>query len=122
MTFLLFLVLALGLTACAEGAGKSPSALSSTMPGSALSPSFVRDAYPSPYAKPSSKPVAVVGATVLTATGTEIAGGTVLLADGKITAVGRDIAVPEGYVRIEGRGKWLTPGIIDVHSHLGAWA
>lgn len=121
MKFLLFPVLALGLAACAEGAGKAPSALSSTLPVSALSSSFVRDAYPSTYAKPSSKPVAVVGATVLTATGAEIAGGTALFADGKIMAVGRDIAVPEGYVHIDGRGKWLTPGVIDAHSHLGAW-
>ena len=64
----------------------------------------------------------LVGATVLTATGEEIANGTVLMEDGKIAAVGAALAVPDGYRTVDARGKWVTPGVIDAHSHLGAWA
>ncbi|MCH8862635.1 MAG: amidohydrolase [Proteobacteria bacterium] len=46
----------------------------------------------------------------------------VLMMDGKITAVGENIEAPEGTTVIDGTGKWVTPGIIDVHSHLGDYA
>ncbi|MFZ1741286.1 MAG: amidohydrolase, partial [Pontixanthobacter sp.] len=46
--------------------------------------------------------------------------GTVLFAGGKVVAVGdAAMAIPEGYTRIDGAGKFVTPGIIDIHSHLG---
>ena len=46
----------------------------------------------------------------------------VLLRDGKIVAVGDSrLAVPEGYRRIDGAGKFVTPGVIDIHSHLGVY-
>jgi hypothetical protein len=44
----------------------------------------------------------------------------VVLADGVVQAVGgADTAIPEGATRIDGTGKFVTPGIIDIHSHLG---
>jgi imidazolonepropionase-like amidohydrolase len=44
----------------------------------------------------------------------------VVFADGVIQAVGGpDLASPAGAVEIDGTGKWVTPGIIDIHSHLG---
>jgi imidazolonepropionase-like amidohydrolase len=58
---------------------------------------------------------------VLTGTGAEMADATLLIADGKIEAVGASLPVPEGYARVDGRGKWVTPGIIDAHSHLGVY-
>ena len=45
--------------------------------------------------------------------------GTVLVQDGRITAVGADVAVPDGIDRIDGRGRTLLPGLIDAHVH--AW-
>ncbi len=42
-----------------------------------------------------------------------------LIRNGKIAAVGVDLAIPAGAVIIDGRGKHLTPGIVDAHSHLG---
>lgn len=48
--------------------------------------------------------------------------GDVLLAGGKIVQVGKDLVPPAGAVVIDGTGAWLTPGIIDVHSHIGALA
>ena len=39
--------------------------------------------------------------------------------DGVIAAVGKDLVAPEGVLTIEAGGRWVTPGIIDPHSHLG---
>jgi imidazolonepropionase-like amidohydrolase len=63
----------------------------------------------------------LTGATVLTGTGERIDNGAVLLADGKIAAVGASgaLTVPEGTATVDAAGKWITPGIIDIHSHLG---
>ncbi|MBO9695783.1 MAG: amidohydrolase [Sphingopyxis sp.] len=80
------------------------------------------DPFPATYRPAASASLAIVGATVLTGTGAEIADATLLIADGKIEAVGAMLPVPEGYARVDGRGKWVTPGIIDAHSHLGVYA
>src|SRR5207244_4707846 len=46
--------------------------------------------------------------------------GTVVLSDGVVQALGGpDVPSPAGAAEIDGAGKWVTPGIIDVHSHLG---
>jgi imidazolonepropionase-like amidohydrolase len=60
-------------------------------------------------------------ATVLTATGARIDGGSVLMVDGRIAAVGREVAAPAGVTVVDATGKWITPGIIDAHSHLGVY-
>jgi imidazolonepropionase-like amidohydrolase len=75
--------------------------------------------FPSTYAPHPGPPLAIVGAHVLTGTGLDLPSATVLVRDGRIEAVGADIAVPAGYERIDGRGRWVTPGLIDAHSHLG---
>jgi imidazolonepropionase-like amidohydrolase len=80
------------------------------------------DPYPSTYRPGPSEPTAIIGATILTGTGARIEDGTLLMAGGRIEAVGSGLAVPEGYRRIDARGRWLTPGIIDAHSHLGVWS
>jgi imidazolonepropionase-like amidohydrolase len=61
---------------------------------------------------------AIVGGTVLTVgpQGT-LEKGTVLIQNGKITAVGRDVNVPAGATVIEASGRYVMPGIIDCHSH-----
>ena len=52
--------------------------------------------------------------------GARIENGVVLMRDGKIEAIGgSDLAVPAGYTRVDATGKFVTPGIIDIHSHLG---
>ncbi len=68
-------------------------------------------------------PVLIKNATVLTATGEQIDNGSVYFKDGKIVEVGNDISEPgnDGLIVIEADGKWVTPGIIDVHSHLGVY-
>lgn len=79
------------------------------------------DSFPSTYKPLPSVMTAIVGATILTAAGQEIENGTILFAEGKIVAVGSNVVIPEGAKRIDGRGKFVTPGIIDIHSHLGVY-
>jgi imidazolonepropionase-like amidohydrolase len=61
------------------------------------------------------------GGTVLDGTGAELANTDVLMRDGRIAAVGANLAAPEGATVIEARGRFVTPGIIDAHSHLGVY-
>ncbi len=79
------------------------------------------DPYPSTYKPYPGETVLLTGAMVLTGTGERIENGAVLIADGKISAVGAagSITAPEGAATVDAKGKWITPGIIDIHSHLG---
>ncbi|MFY7924383.1 MAG: amidohydrolase, partial [Aquidulcibacter sp.] len=79
------------------------------------------DPFPSTYKPLPGVATAIVGATILTAAGQEIENGTIVFSDGKIVAVGKDVVIPEGAKRVDARGKFVTPGIIDIHSHLGVY-
>ena len=63
--------------------------------------------------------VAITGGTVYPVSGPAIQNGTVLMRDGKIVAVGADVAVPAGAQRIDATGKIVTPGLIDASTQLG---
>lgn len=81
---------------------------------------FNKDPYPSTYKPYPGEATALVGATVFDGAGGRIDNGTVLFAEGKVVAVGgAGLAIPANYRRIDGTGKFVTPGIIDIHSHLG---
>ncbi len=82
---------------------------------------FPDDQFPSTYKPYPSRPTLIRNATVLTGTDREIAHADVLMAKGKIVAVGQGLAPPAGAVVVDGTGKFVTPGIIDVHSHLGVY-
>ena len=77
--------------------------------------------YTSTYKAAASGPTLIRGATLLTGTGTRIDGGDVLIVDGKIAAVGQQLTAPAGATTIDANGRWVTPGLIDVHSHLGVY-
>jgi len=66
----------------------------------------------------SAQDLAVRGATILTVSHGTIENGTVVIQNGKITAVGSDIDIPEGVRVIDGTGQYVMPGIIDAHSHM----
>jgi imidazolonepropionase-like amidohydrolase len=56
------------------------------------------------------------------ATGKTIARGSILLQNGKIAAISEgDLKAPEGARVIDAKGKFVTPGIIDTHSHIGVY-
>ena len=80
------------------------------------------ETYSSTYVPAASKTTAIVGATILTAAGDRVENGTIILSGGKIASVGRDLSIPDGADIVDGIGKWVTPGIIDLHSHLGAFS
>ena len=77
------------------------------------------DPYPSTYRPYPGVPTAITGGIVFDGEGNRIENGTVLIRDGRIEAVGAGLAVPEGYTRVDATGRYVTPGIIDIHSHLG---
>jgi imidazolonepropionase-like amidohydrolase len=63
--------------------------------------------------------VAIVGGTVYPVAGPKLASATVLIRDGKIAAVGTNVAVTPDAVRINAAGRWVTPGLIDAAGQMG---
>ena len=63
--------------------------------------------------------IAIVGGTVYPVSGPKIEKGTVVIRDGKIVAVGANVAVPAGATRIDATGKWVTPGLFNASTALG---
>src|SRR6266542_4165147 len=78
--------------------------------------------YPSTYQRHPNSPVLIRNATILTAAGQEIQGGSILFKDGRIVAVGTNVQAPTDATVVDGTGKWVTPGVIDTHSHIGVYA
>jgi imidazolonepropionase-like amidohydrolase len=76
-------------------------------------------AWKSAYRPLASRPTLIRGATIMTAAGEEIEGADLFMRDGKIVEVGRNLDVPAGTDVIDASGRFVTPGIIDTHSHLG---
>jgi imidazolonepropionase-like amidohydrolase len=86
------------------------------------STSIDRPQYASTYARRPDRAVLIRDAHVLTAAGPEMERASVLLRDGKIVAIGTSVEAPADALIIDGRGKWVTPGLIDSHSHLGVYS
>ncbi len=86
------------------------------------STSAERPQYPSTYQRHPNPPVLIKNATIMTATNQEIQNGSILFKDGRIVAVGTSVQAPADAVVVDGTGKFVTPGIIDVHSHIGVYA
>lgn len=70
---------------------------------------------------PSGNSVALKGAMVHTAVGPPIENAVILVENGKITAVGPGITIPAGMPVVDVAGKVITPGLVDIHSHIGVW-
>ncbi len=78
------------------------------------------DPFPSTYKAYPGAPTAITNATIYDGEGGRIERGTVFMSGGKITSVGGpDTPIPADISVVDGTGKWVTPGIIDIHSHLG---
>jgi imidazolonepropionase-like amidohydrolase len=67
----------------------------------------------------SAQTIAITGGRVLPVSGPAIENGTVLIRDGKIAAVGANVAIPAGAQRIDATGKVVTPGLVNASSQLG---
>ncbi len=100
--------LSLSLTGCLDSSAQDPKVTINKNP------------YPSSYRPLPSQNIIIKNATVLSGTGERFNDADVWVVEGKIKAVGVGLSV-EGATEIDGKGKWVTPGIIDVHSHLGVY-
>jgi imidazolonepropionase-like amidohydrolase len=83
-------------------------------------PDFAADPYPSTYRPLPAVDTLIVGVTVLDGAGARIDDTDVLMKAGRIVSMGHDLP-RDGVTVVEGRGRWLTPGIVDVHSHNGTF-
>ena len=64
--------------------------------------------------------IAIVGGTVFPVSGPRIENGTVVISNGKITAVGgAGVAIPANAQRVDATGKWVTPGLVNAGTILG---
>ena len=119
----------LALSACATtgstGGGKG-SASSAGAAGKTPSKGEVvrinQNPFPSTYKPYPGATTLIRGATIFDGRGGQIDNGEILLRDGKIVAVGQTVEAPADAVVVDGRGKFVTPGVIDAHSHMGNYA
>jgi imidazolonepropionase-like amidohydrolase len=63
--------------------------------------------------------IAITGATVLPVSGPKLEHATVLIRNGKITAVGPSVAIPAGATRLDATSMWVTPGLLDGSGQMG---
>src|SRR3974390_1881161 len=77
------------------------------LPASALA----AETFPSTYQVPVNPPLLIQGATVLTGTGERLDGADVLIADGRIQAVGKSLTAPADARTVDAHGRWVTPGV-----------
>ena len=110
---LIVLILSTGLFACQT----SPVTETKAKPGMVEK----KAAFPSTYTAIPQDAVLIENVTLLSGTGEQLEETGILLKDGLIAAIGSNIDSPAGTKVIDGSGKWVTPGLIDVHSHLGVY-
>ncbi|HEX3160212.1 MAG TPA: amidohydrolase [Gemmatimonadaceae bacterium] len=77
--------------------------------------------YPSTYTPFASRPTVIRNVNIFTAAGPLVRNGAIYLRDGKVVQVGQAVNAPADAVVIDGGGRYVTPGIIDDHSHLGVY-
>ncbi|MGB3710313.1 MAG: amidohydrolase family protein [Erythrobacter sp.] len=65
------------------------------------------------------RPVAFTGATIMPMVGERIDNGTVVIKDGRIVAIGANVAIPSDAQVRDASGQVIMPGIVDTHSHIG---
>jgi imidazolonepropionase-like amidohydrolase len=63
--------------------------------------------------------VAITGGRIVPVDAPVIENGTVLITDGVITAVGSDVQLPSDVTVIDASGRWVLPGFVDAHAHVG---
>jgi imidazolonepropionase-like amidohydrolase len=113
------LVASAALTACAAAPGKPTDSAKPAQPVAAATGS--PDLYPSTYTVPATSSTLIRHATVLTGTGARLDDADVLIVNGRIQAVGSNLQAPGQSRVVDGTGRWVTPGLIDIHSHLGVY-
>jgi len=113
-----------GATAAVAAAGVAaevqPSAEARQRPAAAEGPTPAIGAMSSLVDWDAAAPTLVIqNATVMTVSQGTLEGTSILVRDGKIAELGTDIRVPAGATVIDATGKYVTPGVIDAHAHVG---
>ncbi|MBT6351779.1 MAG: amidohydrolase [Halieaceae bacterium] len=85
-----------------------------------IAPIALADVFPSTYAAPSANPLLFQNATILTGDGERLDNASLYVSNGRIEWIGAGTVTPDATV-VDAAGKWITPGLIDVHSHLGVY-
>ncbi len=67
------------------------------------------------------KKIAIIGGTILPITSDPIENGVILVENGKIAKIGKNVDIPDNAEVIEAKGKYILPGFIDAHTHQGIW-
>lgn len=75
-------------------------------------------AFPSTYEPMASEPTLITNAVIIDGTGKATDANSILMVDNRIAAIGRDLSNEDAKV-LDAGGRFVTPGIIDIHSHLG---
>lgn len=78
-------------------------------------------AFPSTYKPMPSVTTLITNASIIDGTGDASSANSVLVMDGRISAIGTDLSA-DGATVLDAGGRFITPGIIDIHSHLGNYA
>jgi imidazolonepropionase-like amidohydrolase len=78
--------------------------------------------FASTYAPLPGKTTVIRNAIILVGDGARLDGGSLLLKDGKVAAIGSTVEAPADALVIDAHGRFVTPGLIDVHSHLGVYS
>lgn len=123
------------LAGCTAAATQAPAPASATPASSTAGDSAARangagavsqpndNPFPSTYHPFPSRTTAIRNVIVLSAAGPAIRNGIVLIKDGRIAEVGQTVAIPSDATVIDGGGtKYVTPGLIDTHTHMGVYA
>lgn len=77
------------------------------------------DPFPSTYQPMPRVDTLIAHATILDGAGHRLEDADLLLRDGKVAAIGKNLSIPAGAKTINATGRWITPGLVDVHSHIG---
>lgn len=87
----------------------------------ALAPAvcFAASMHVLPAASAGAQTIAITNARIHPVSAPAIDNGTIVIVDGKIAAVGRDARVPDGATLIDGKGHWVTPGLVNAATRLG---
>lgn len=107
-------LLLLTLSACANTNGYSDSASETS--------SDSKPGFSSTYIAPQAPSTLIKNANIYTGLGDQLEQTDIIVKDGKIIAVGKGLTAPDEANIVNANGRWLTPGLIDVHSHMGVYS
>ena len=80
-----------------------------------------REPFESTYVPLQAENILIKNASVYDGDGNEFSNTDILVQDGRIVAIGKDLPVTDDFKIIDATDKWVTPGIIDIHSHMGVY-